>query len=75
MKPYIKTASWAIQFPTGISIGIEPVSPIRQRDLTGGYVVVFRNGEFTNEIEGDLYEALSPAVDRLKIAVVLCENK
>ncbi|MEE3663216.1 hypothetical protein V2I52_14935 [Brenneria sp. g21c3] len=59
---------------SGISIGIEPVNPIRQRDLTGGYVVVFRNGEFTNEIEGDLYEALSQAVDRLKSAVVLCKN-
>lgn len=55
----------------GISIGIEPVNLIHQRDLTGGYVVVFRNGESTNEIEGDLYEALSKAVGRLKIAVVL----
>ncbi|MEH2922434.1 hypothetical protein ACFFL1_05740 [Samsonia erythrinae] len=60
---------------SGISIGIEPVNYIRQRDLTGGYVVMFRNGEFTNEIEGDLYEALSHAVDRLKIAVALYENR
>lgn len=45
------------------------------RELTNGYVVMFRNGEFEHEIEGDLYEALSQAVDRLKIAVVLDENQ
>lgn len=59
---------------SGISIGIEPVdpiNPIHQSDLTKGYVVMFRNGEFEHEMEGDLYEALSLAVDRLKIAVVL----
>lgn len=60
---------------SGISIGIEPVNSIRQRDLTNGYVVMFRNGEYEHEIEGDLYEALSQAVDRLKIAVVLYGNK
>lgn len=59
---------------SGISIGIEPASPIRQRDLTNGYMVRFRNGEYEHEIEGDLYEALSQAVDRMKIAVVLFEN-
>ncbi|GKW34517.1 hypothetical protein PEC730217_32970 [Pectobacterium carotovorum subsp. carotovorum] len=54
----------------GVSIDIWPVNPIHQRDLTKGYVVVFRNDEFEHEIEGDLYEALSQAVDRMKIAVV-----
>lgn len=55
----------------GVSIDIEPVNPIHQRDLTKGYVVVFKNGEYEHEVEGDLYEALSQAVDRMKIAVVL----
>ncbi|KHT36895.1 hypothetical protein [Pectobacterium carotovorum] len=54
----------------GVSIDIWPVNPIHQRDLTKGYAVVFRNDEFEHEIEGDLYEALSQAVDRMKIAVV-----
>ncbi|GKV80617.1 hypothetical protein PEC106664_13910 [Pectobacterium carotovorum subsp. carotovorum] len=54
---------------TGIRIAIEPINRVHIRDLTDGYVVMFRNGEF--EHEGDLYEALSQAVDRLKIAVVL----
>ncbi|MBA0219289.1 hypothetical protein H4F33_13865 [Pectobacterium brasiliense] len=55
----------------GVSIDIWPINPIHQRDLTKGYVVVFRNDEFEYELEGDLYEALSQAVDRMKIAVVL----
>ncbi|MDY4379084.1 hypothetical protein SOV92_14830 [Pectobacterium brasiliense] len=55
----------------GVSIDIWPINPIHQRDLTKGYVVVFRNDEFEYEVEGDLYEALSEAVDRMKIAVVL----
>lgn len=59
---------------TGISIG-GFVNPIRQWDLTNGYVMVFRNGENEHEIDGDLYEAPSEAVDRLKIAIVLYENK
>lgn len=61
-----------------IRIAIEPIKPINLayiRDLTDGYVVMFRNDEFGHEIEGDLYEALSQAVDRLKIAVVLCEDE
>ncbi|KHS76252.1 hypothetical protein [Pectobacterium brasiliense] len=56
---------------TGIRIAIEPINLAHIRDLTDGYVVMFRNGEFEHELEGDLYEALSQAVDRLKIAVVL----
>ncbi len=43
------------------------------RELTNGYVVMCRNGEFEHELEGDLYEALSQAVDRLKIAVLLVQ--
>ncbi|MEQ9861939.1 hypothetical protein OI450_00165 [Pectobacterium cacticida] len=60
---------------TDIRIAIEPINLTHMRDLTDGYVVMFRNGEFEHEMEGDLYEALSQAVDRLKIAVVFCENK
>ncbi|MEI7085440.1 hypothetical protein WCU61_05115 [Pectobacterium versatile] len=64
---------------TGIRIAIEPINRAHTRDLTDGYVVMFRNGEFEHEFEhefeGDLYEALSQAVDRMKIAVVLCENR
>ena len=56
---------------TDIRIAIEPINLASMRDLTNGYVVMFRNGEFEHEMEGDLYEALSQAVDRLKIAVVL----
>ncbi|GKW19604.1 hypothetical protein PEC302107_13330 [Pectobacterium araliae] len=56
---------------TSISIGIEPVNPMSQRNLTNDYVVMFRSCGYEHEIEGDLYEALSEAVDRLKIAVVL----
>ncbi len=59
---------------TDIRIAIEPINLAYIRDMTDGYVVMFRNGEFEHELEGDLYEALSQAVDRLKIAVVLCEN-
>ncbi|MEQ9924927.1 hypothetical protein ABRP60_08130 [Pectobacterium brasiliense] len=58
-----------------IRIAIEPINLTHMRDLKNGYVVMFRNGEFEHEMEGDLYEALSQAVDRLKIAVVFCENK
>lgn len=54
-----------------IRIAIEPINLAYMRDLTDDYVVMFRNGEFEHEIEGDLYEALSQAVDRFKIAVVL----
>ncbi|MGQ5289412.1 hypothetical protein ACULN0_08665 [Pectobacterium actinidiae] len=60
---------------TDIRIAIEPINLAHMRDLTNGYVVMFRNGEFEHEMEGDLYEALSQAVDRLKVAVVFCENK
>ncbi|MEQ9881280.1 hypothetical protein F157LOC_03317 [Pectobacterium brasiliense] len=56
---------------SGIRIAIEPINHAHMRDLTNGYVVMFRNGEFEHEMEGDLYEALSQAVDRLKISVVL----
>ncbi|GKW01397.1 hypothetical protein [Pectobacterium brasiliense] len=56
---------------SGIRIAIEPTNLDRVRDLTNGYVVMFRNGECGHEMEGDLYEALSQAVDRLKIAVVM----
>lgn len=56
---------------TDIRIAIEPINLASMRDLTNGYLVMFRNGEFEHEIEGDLYEALSKAVDRLKIAVVM----
>lgn len=56
---------------TDIKISIEPINLASMRDLTNGYVVMFRNGEFEHELEGDLYEALSQAVDRFKIAVVL----
>lgn len=56
---------------SGIRIAIEPVNLAHRRDLTNGYVVMFRNGEFEHEMEGDLNEALSLAVDRLKIAVAL----
>ncbi|CNC59430.1 Uncharacterised protein [Yersinia frederiksenii] len=55
-----------------IRIAIEPINLASMRDLTNGYVVIFRNGEFGHEMEGDLYETLSQAVDRLKIADVLC---
>ncbi|WJM81028.1 hypothetical protein [Pectobacterium brasiliense] len=56
---------------TDIRIAIEPINLTHMRDLTNGYVVMFRNGEFEHEMEGDLYEGLSLAVDRLKIAVVM----
>ncbi|MBG6246578.1 hypothetical protein CS369_21005 [Candidatus Symbiopectobacterium sp. 'North America'] len=56
---------------TDIRIAIEPINLAHMRVLTNGYVVMFRNCEFGHEIEGDLYEALSQAVDRMKIAVVL----
>ncbi|MGM3181519.1 hypothetical protein [Dickeya oryzae] len=56
---------------TDIRIAIEPINLASMRDLTNGYVVMFRNGEFEHELEGDHYEALSQAVDRLKIAVVM----
>ncbi|MCL6340548.1 hypothetical protein EXT58_20190 [Pectobacterium carotovorum subsp. carotovorum] len=55
---------------TDIRIAIEPINLTHMRDLTNGCVVMFRNVELGHEIEGDLYEALSQAVDRLKIAVV-----
>ena len=57
-----------------IRIAIEPINFASMRDLTNGYVVMFRNGEFGHEMEGDLYETFSQAVDRLKIAVVLSET-
>ncbi|MBN3123841.1 hypothetical protein [Pectobacterium brasiliense] len=60
---------------TDIRIAIEPINLTYMRDLTNGYVVMFRNGEFEHELEGDLYEALSQVVDRFKIAVALCENE
>ncbi|WP_228707779.1 hypothetical protein [Klebsiella pneumoniae] len=60
---------------TGIRATIEPINLAHMQDLTDGYVVMFRNDEFEQEIEGDFYEALSQAVDRLKNAVVFYENK
>lgn len=60
---------------TDIRIAIEPINLAHMRVLTNGYVVMFRNGEFGHEMEGDLYEALSQAVDIFKIAVVLHGNK
>ncbi|AUQ25107.1 hypothetical protein [Dickeya zeae] len=60
---------------TYIRIAIEPINLASMRDLTNGYVVMFRNGEFEHELEGDLYEALSQAVDRLKIAAVLYKEE
>ncbi|UEM40612.1 hypothetical protein [Pectobacterium aquaticum] len=59
---------------TDIRIAIEPINLASMRDLTDGYVVMFRNGEFEHEMEGDLYEVLSQTVDRLKIAVAVLEN-
>lgn len=47
------------------------VNLAHRRDLTDGYVIMFRNGEFEHEMEGYFYEALSQAVDRLEIAVAL----
>ncbi|MEI7353732.1 hypothetical protein WCT78_03835 [Pectobacterium versatile] len=58
---------------TDIRIAIEPISFAHM--LTNGYVVMFRNGEFEHEMGGDLYEALSQAVDRMKIAVVLVQEE
>lgn len=49
-----------------IAIAIEPINLAYMRDLTNGYVVMFRNREFAYGIEGDLYYALSQAVDRMK---------
>ncbi|MCQ8231491.1 hypothetical protein [Pectobacterium carotovorum] len=60
---------------SGIRIAIEPTNLDHVRDLTNGYVVMFRNSEFEHEIEGDLYEALSQAVDRMKNAVIFYKNK
>ncbi|WP_323641044.1 hypothetical protein [Pectobacterium polonicum] len=60
---------------SGIRITIEPINLAHRRGLTNGYVVMFRNGGLGYEMEGDLYEALSQAVDRMKIAVVLSERK
>lgn len=62
-------------FHSDIRIAIEPINLAHIRDLTDGYEVMLRNGEFRHEIEGDLYEALSQAVDRLKIAVALYEQE
>ncbi|MBA0212981.1 hypothetical protein [Pectobacterium brasiliense] len=59
---------------TDIRIAIESINLAHMQDLTNGYVVMFRNGEFEHEMEGDLYEALSQAVDRLKIAVALFKD-
>ncbi len=58
---------------TDIRIAIEPINLASMRDLTNGYVAMFRNGEF--EHEGDLYEALSQGFDGLKIAVLLRKNE
>ncbi|MEQ9916574.1 hypothetical protein ABRQ01_07880 [Pectobacterium aroidearum] len=59
---------------SGIRIAIESINLAHMQDLTNGYVVMFRNSEFEHEMEGDLYEALSQAVDRLKIAVALFKD-
>ncbi|AOR59255.1 hypothetical protein [Pectobacterium parmentieri] len=60
---------------TDIKIAIEPINLAHMRDLTNGYVVMFRDGEYEQEMKGDLHEALSLAVDRLNIAVVFYKNK
>ncbi|WP_225622570.1 hypothetical protein [Musicola keenii] len=59
---------------TDIKIAIEPINLAHMRDLTNGYVVMFRDGEYEQEMKGDLHEALSLAVDRLKISVVMFER-
>ncbi|MBA0159429.1 MULTISPECIES: hypothetical protein [Pectobacterium] len=56
---------------SGIRVAIEPIYLAHLRDLTNGYVVMFRNGECGYEIEDDLYEALYQVADRFKIAVVM----
>ncbi|AJJ17366.1 hypothetical protein [Yersinia intermedia] len=56
-----------------IRIAIEPINLTHMRDLTNGYVVMFRNGEYEQEMKGDLHEALSLAVDRLKITLAIHE--
>jgi len=58
---------------TDIRIAIEPINLTHMRDLTNGYVVMFRNGEYEQEMKGDLHEALSLAVDRLKITLAIHE--
>ncbi|MGL3291069.1 hypothetical protein [Salmonella enterica] len=58
----------------GSRTAIEPINLAHIRDLNG-YVLIFRNGEFEHEIEGDLYESSSQAVDRVNITVALCENE
>lgn len=56
---------------TDIRIAIEPIDLAYMRDLTSDYAVMSRNNEYEHKIEGDLFEALSQAVDRFKSAVVL----
>ncbi len=58
---------------SGIRIAIEPINLAHMQDLTDGYVVMFRNGEYEQEMKGDLHEALSLAVDRLKITLAIHE--
>lgn len=58
-----------------IRIAIEPINLALMRELTNGYVIMFRNVKYEHEIDGDLYEAISQAVDRFKIAAVLYEDK
>lgn len=38
-----------------ISTSIEPINLAHKRDLTDGYMVMFRNGEFEHEMEGDFH--------------------
>ncbi|MEF9674630.1 hypothetical protein ABRQ00_15100 [Pectobacterium aroidearum] len=59
---------------TDIKIAIEPINLAHMRDLTNGYVVMFRDGEYEQEMKGDLHEVLSLAVDRLKISVIMQIN-
>lgn len=75
-------ASGGVVFHTGVGseylhsgsiTAMEPINLVHIRDLYG-YVVIFRNGKFGHEIEGDLYEASSQAVDRMKVVVFFTER-
>ena len=55
---------------TDIRIAIEPIDLAYMRDLTNDYAVMSRNKEYEHKIDGDLYEALNQALERLKSADV-----
>lgn len=42
------------------------------RNLNNVYVAMFGNGESEHELNGDFYEILAQANDRLKNCVVMC---